>query len=231
MRGSGAFIGTSGWSYSWNEGKSLDWYASSSGLNAIEVNYSFYRFPSKSAVLDWSKEGKDLSWSIKVNRFITHVLKFNEKAERPMRDFVKTFEALEKRIDNYLFQLPPVIKQDKKERILEFLDDTGTRKKAVIEPRNLSWFDEEVFRYFKKNNVTLASIDSPLWRGIVKTSDKVYLRLHGRDSWYSYRYSNYELGEIAKKLKKSGAKTSFVFFNNDHAMLDNARSMRRLLSP
>ncbi|RLF12723.1 MAG: DUF72 domain-containing protein, partial [Thermoprotei archaeon] len=36
------YIGTSGWLYDWNLDGSLDWYVKNSGLNAVELNASFY---------------------------------------------------------------------------------------------------------------------------------------------------------------------------------------------
>ena len=42
------FVGTSGWLYDWNLGSSLDWYAEFSGLNAVELNASFYKLKTSS---------------------------------------------------------------------------------------------------------------------------------------------------------------------------------------
>ena len=50
------FIGTSGWSYNWNKGKSLDWYAHDTDLNAIELNMSFYRFPDRHMIESCAKK-------------------------------------------------------------------------------------------------------------------------------------------------------------------------------
>jgi len=50
-----ALVGTSGWLYDWNEGGDLRWYVENSGLNAIELNASFYRFPFPSQVKGWSR--------------------------------------------------------------------------------------------------------------------------------------------------------------------------------
>jgi uncharacterized protein YecE (DUF72 family) len=36
------FVGTSGWFYSWNPDGSFDWFCRFSGLNAVELNMSFY---------------------------------------------------------------------------------------------------------------------------------------------------------------------------------------------
>ncbi|MEM1508337.1 MAG: DUF72 domain-containing protein [Thermofilaceae archaeon] len=51
------YVGTSGWLYGWNEGGGLEWYVSHSGLNAIELNASFYRFPFPAQVKSWVKRG------------------------------------------------------------------------------------------------------------------------------------------------------------------------------
>ncbi|MEM2841617.1 MAG: DUF72 domain-containing protein, partial [Candidatus Bathyarchaeia archaeon] len=74
------YVGTSGWFYSWNEEGSLDWYVANSGLNAVELNTSFYRFPYPNMVKSWASKGKDLRWAVKVNRLITHTFKFNDRA-------------------------------------------------------------------------------------------------------------------------------------------------------
>ncbi|MGC8556152.1 MAG: DUF72 domain-containing protein, partial [Conexivisphaera sp.] len=65
------YVGTSGWSYSWNP-DGIGWYAENSGLNAVELNASFYRFPFPSMVRGWSRRS-GLRWSIKVHRSVTHV--------------------------------------------------------------------------------------------------------------------------------------------------------------
>ena len=66
------YAGTSGWSYPWNP-DGLEWYIDA-GLNAVELNSSFYRFPYRNSIASWKRktEGKDFRWSIKVNRSITH---------------------------------------------------------------------------------------------------------------------------------------------------------------
>ncbi|HZD42950.1 MAG TPA: DUF72 domain-containing protein, partial [Methanomicrobiales archaeon] len=57
----------------------------------------------------------------------------------------------------------------------------------------------------------------------------VYLRMHGRDRWYQYDYSPQELQETARIIRESGAERAYIFFNNDHNMLQNARMMWGIL--
>ena len=101
------FVGTSGWFYSWNPNGSLDWFVEHSGLNAVELNMSFYRYPYPNMVRSWASKGKKLRWAIKVNRLITHTFKFGERAIQLWEKFHKLFLPLEPCIDFYLFQLPP----------------------------------------------------------------------------------------------------------------------------
>lgn len=78
----------------------------------------------------------------------------------------------------------------------------------------------------EKIGVTLVSVDSPEARWVVKTGEEVYLRMHGRTFWYSHFYTEEELREVAAVLKPGRL---YVFFNNNHAMLENARAMLNIL--
>lgn len=99
------FVGTSGWLYDWNEDGTLDWYVENSGLNAVELNASFYRFPFQNQVKSWKRKSKSLRWAIKVHRSITHLRKFGERAYDIWDKFKNLFNPLEDLIDFYLFQL------------------------------------------------------------------------------------------------------------------------------
>jgi uncharacterized protein YecE (DUF72 family) len=57
----------------------------------------------------------------------------------------------------------------------------------------------------------------------------IYLRMHGRGDWYSHDYSEEELREAAACIRDATPGKVYVFFNNDHAMLGNARRMREIL--
>ncbi|MBU5575456.1 MAG: DUF72 domain-containing protein [Candidatus Aenigmarchaeota archaeon] len=225
------FIGTSGWAYSWNLGGNLSWYVNNSKLNAIELNASFYRFPFPNQIKSWSKIGKILHWCIKVNRFITHVYKFNEKAINVWNKFQKIFEPLENHIDFYLFQLPPSFSEKQKNKISKFLNKIKLEQKIALEARNTEWWNKDVYDWAKTNNICFVSVSAPkLPDEIIKTSDSVYLRLHGKESWYSYCYTKEELKEISRKIKAIKPKRAYIFFNNDHDMLENARLMKKYLN-
>jgi uncharacterized protein YecE (DUF72 family) len=99
-------VGTSGYTYSWNKGKAnkFRWYVEQ-GFNSVEINGSFYRFPTESWVGNWRENsGKDFGFSIKVNRSITHYAKLNkEKSIKLWTRFRQPLKRLEERIDFWLF--------------------------------------------------------------------------------------------------------------------------------
>ena len=225
-----AFIGTSGWAYEWNKGGDLGWYVKNSGLNAIELNSSFYRFPLANRVKVWAEIGKDLTWIIKVNQLITHRFKFSEKSHGPFSAFLKLFKPMDSKIDYYLFQLPHLITPKLLDRIEKFSSKFDMAGRLALEVRNTGWFDPEIYARLRRGGITLVSIDSPIGSFIVKTSRNIYLRMHGRKSWYDYSYSDDELKDLSERIKKFKPSSCYIMFNNDHAMLKNASSMKKFLN-
>jgi uncharacterized protein YecE (DUF72 family) len=52
--------------------------------------------------------------------------------------------------------------------------------------------------------------------------------MHGRDDWYRHDYTQEELEETAAMIQRTGAEKVYLFFNNDHSMLENAQRMTEL---
>jgi len=216
--------------YDWNEGASFDWYVAYSGLNAVELNASFYRFPFKNQVVGWSRKGSGLKWAVKVHRSITHLRKLKPEALETWRKFADLFKPLDKYVDFYLFQLPPNFScgEESLKRIESFYAETGLGQRFALEFRHSSCFNNAVVKWAEKLGLTLVSIDAPIATWIVKSGEAVYLRLHGREYWYGYEYQEEELRELAAKTLELNPKRIYVFFNNDHWMLENARAMQRI---
>jgi uncharacterized protein YecE (DUF72 family) len=220
------YVGTSGWSYGWNLGNSLDWYITESRLNAIELNMSFYRFPYPNMVKSWATKGKNLAWVVKVHRSITHFQKLSSASVDRFLRFKKLFAPLENVIHYYLFQLPPSFTDIA--TLERFVENSGAEKLAV-EFRHPSLFTEELKTWGKTHGVLLVSIDAPQLPRTIMSQDIVYERIHGRTGWYSHDYSNQELQEIKERILTAHPQTIYVFFNNNHAMMENAKQMSRLL--
>ncbi len=226
------FVGTSGWMYDWNPLGTLDWYIKHSGLNAVELNMSFYRYPFPSQVKSWARKGSGLRWAVKIHRLITHYSKLSGKALEYWKKFYGLFSPLDKHIDFYLLQLPPsyVMSSTNLRKLVGFIRNTGVERKIAVEFRDVSWYNNlEVLESISSTGAIVVSIDSPQGTWVTASNDIVYLRMHGRTDWYFHDYSYKELEDITHKIAEANPQSVYVFFNNNHWMLENARLMLRIL--
>ena len=219
------YIGTSGWAYNWNHGNSLEWYVNESGLNAIELNMSFYRFPYSNMIKSWVRKGPNLAWVIKIHRSITHFKKLNKESYSIFKKFKQLFVPLEEKIHYFLLQLPP--KFNNIEKLEKFIEECGNEKLS-IEFRNSSMYTDEIVQWGKKQGVLLVSIDAPKMPNKIISKSVIYERIHGRTGWYTHDYSNEELFEIKERIIFNNPKKVYVFFNNNHDMLKNATMIYKM---
>lgn len=228
-------IGTSGWSYRWNLKRRLDWYVEKSGLNAIELNSSFYSFPTPHVVENWAQQGKNLSWCLKVHRSITHFSRLKRNAFRNFRKLIDLFQPLEEYTSYYLLQMPPSFKKESESinAIKKFADKfPKQRNKFAIEFRHATWFSKDTIEFMERIGCVMVSVDAPKSTGfpyeIYNVSGRVYLRMHGRTGWYSHNYTKKELKQTVRKIMQAKPELCHIFFNNDTNMLENAREMKRI---
>jgi uncharacterized protein YecE (DUF72 family) len=225
-------VGTSGWYYEWNEKKNFEWYVNHSNLNSVELNASFYRFPFLNHIRGWSKKCGDIRFSVKVHRKITHILRLKSEGKQTWRDFKKLFSPIEDKIDFYLFQMPPSFSTKfLTERVKRFFEGEEDKEKVAIEFRSPDWFEEKYVKEIEKIGTVFVSVDSPQIKSfIVKTNGVIYLRLHGRTDWYSHNYEKKELEEISEKIAGLKPEKIYVYFNNNHNMLLNARNFYEIIA-
>ena len=226
------FVGTSGWFYSWNKEKNFSWYVENSQLNAVELNASFYRFPFPNQIKSWAQKGKDIHFSIKVSRRITHIHRLNQESYPVWEAFLQLFSPLQPLIDFYLFQLPPSFRPDQFDSLVGFFQFISpiTYSRFAIEMRNTEWFQEKWIKKMEQIPAIFVSVDSPdLQRKIILSQGIIYIRFHGRTDWYNHNYTTYELEEIADHCCILKPKKIYAFFNNDHHMLNNAQSFYNIL--
>jgi uncharacterized protein YecE (DUF72 family) len=67
---------------------------------------------------------------------------------------------------------------------------------------------------------------------LVRTADDIYIRFHGPERWYRHDYTRDELGAWAYRIRESGAKRAWIYFNNDFGAFapKNARELKLMLS-
>jgi len=157
---------------------------------------------------------------------ITHTFRFSERALDSWKRFEELFGPLEPNIDFYLFQLPPFATASFAPRLEEFIKKTELRQKFALEARNIAWFDKKWVKWASRLGITWVSIDCPSFPlDIVNTNGIVYERMHGRTGWYTHYYTDEELREVTTRIKAARPDKAYVFFNNNHAMLDNSRKL------
>ena len=210
-------------------GGSLEWYVNHSGLNAVELNASFYRVPAAEQVERWAEVGRALRWAVKVYRGVTHFGKLSEKALERLGGFLAVFRPLDRLVDFYLFQMPPTFRRtaENMARVEQIAQLLGAR--AAFEFRHPDWFRDEVVKWAERIGFTPVSVDSPDGTWIVSTGGIVYLRMHGRTFWYSHHYEETELRAVAEEVARLRPNKVYIFFNNNHSMLDNAKTMLSIL--
>lgn len=184
-------------------------------FDTLELNSSFYNFPKLSTVKSWYRSApKNFIYTLKVNRTITHIKKF-KNTKRLINDFYKLGDIISKKMGCFLFQLPPSLHFNEK-KLKEIITQLDPERKNVIEFRHPSWFTQKTYDMLKENGVIFCIVSAPnLPEDFIKTADDVYIRFHGKGSWYASNYSNSELERWAKKIKKSKAKNVWAYFNND----------------
>ena len=200
------FIGTSG--YMINK----DLWLNYTNLNCLEINYTFYRLPQESTVQKWKQE--NLNYVAKISKKITHIKKLKD-IEKYWNLFWQIMSPLGEKLKIILFQLPPSFKfTDENLNRIKNLKKLLPKNKVnfVFEFRDISWFNDKLYKVMKKNNWCVAGTlitkkdDDITWLGTMpgglllppRTSDITYLRVHGSKK-YKGAYSIKQLQEIKKK--------------------------------
>jgi uncharacterized protein YecE (DUF72 family) len=220
------FVGTSGWTYDHWKGcfypeglpksRWFDHYASR--FSAVEINATFYRAFKDQTYLKWRERApQGFGYVLKAPKNITH-RKYLVDVEADLQVFCQSAALLEDRLEMILLQVAPGTPFDL-ERLQKALLAFSEPTRVAVEFRNPHWFTEEVEGLLKTVGATFCNPDSPRQKLTnILTSNRAYLRLHGRKHWYSYNYSRDELVEIAglaREMAHRGANRVYIFFNND----------------
>src|SRR3954447_4088998 len=113
--GAEVYIGTSGWHYKHWKGlfypeklansKLFDYYAER--FRTVELNNTFYRLPTESAVDTWRDcAPENFHFAVKGSRFLTHMKKLKDPGPG-IANFFERVERLERKLGPVVFQLPP----------------------------------------------------------------------------------------------------------------------------
>jgi uncharacterized protein YecE (DUF72 family) len=232
-------IGISGWRYApWRkvfypaklaQKRELEY--ASRALRSIEINGSFYALQRPSSYMQWyAQTPEDFVFSVKANRYITHIQRLRD-IETPLANFFASgLLALKEKLGPILWQFPPSFRFDPVtfEHFLSLLPhDTETASKLAqgrdasmnnreflevdenrvlrhaVEIRNRSFETPEFIQLLRKYQVALVIADTAgkwPYKEDV-TADFVYLRLHGAEELYASGYSDTALERWAARIK------------------------------
>ncbi|MES2763755.1 MAG: DUF72 domain-containing protein [Bacteroidota bacterium] len=185
-------------------------------FNSVELNGTFYRTPKLADLKKYANVTEDdFRFSVKMSKYITHVLKLKE-SKQSINDFQSLIEeGLEKKLEHFLFQLPPSFHYNE-ENLEKILENIPHKKHNVIELRHISWWNKDVEKAFVKAGLTFCNVDFPgLDSYFINTSDVFYMRFHGNPELFKSSYEVDELNRFYKKFPKE-AKHYSVYFNNTY---------------
>jgi uncharacterized protein YecE (DUF72 family) len=232
------YVGISGWTYAGWRGtfypndlphhRELDF--AGQLFPSIEVNGTFYSLQRPSSYQKWYDKTPDhFVFSIKANRYITHIKKLNE-VEIPIANFFASgIFNLKEKLGPILWQFPPSLSfdPDKFKRFLDLLPPDGNSAKKLakkneladdrvaltieanqkfkhaVEIRHQSFLNPWFIDLLREYNVALVFADTagkwPYMEDI--TSEFLYLRLHGDSELYVSGYDDATLDFWARRIK------------------------------
>jgi uncharacterized protein YecE (DUF72 family) len=224
-------LGTSGWSYNewvgpfYTKMDKSKLRAYTKVFKTVEIDSTFYRYPSKGTVMGWTRYSPDgFVYTAKLPGLITHdkKLSLERGIEQDLQRFIELMEPLilSGKLGCILIQLPP--KFNYRPHELEgFFKTLPTHVRFAVEFREPSWMRVETWSLLEKYRVAYTIVDEPLLPPEAHlTSDIAYFRWHGHGEkpWYDYRYSVRELEPWIPKLKDVAGKVGKIYgyFNNHY---------------
>ena len=219
-------IGCSGWNYGhWRERvypkglpprRWLEHYATL--FDTVEVNATFYRLPTRSAVANWVEQTPPgFVFTIKGSRYLTHIKRLTDLGPGLER-FYERIEplVLSPKLGPLLWQLPERFHRD---------DDRLASALAALPPgrhcfefRHASWFVPEVEALLREHGAALVIGDSPNrpFQTHELTAGWTFIRFHYGSRGRNGNYSERELGEWARRIDAWRHEIDvYAYFNND----------------
>lgn len=262
-------IGTSGFSFPDWKGEvypqgikdkdMLFYYSYHIGLEAVEINSTYYAIPSPKSMESMEKKTPpSFEFTVKLPKTVTHDPFDPKIASKPEpydieRTIEKFKEAIKPLIDSsklgaILLQFPVFFTNTTKNKdYILFCSERLSFCPLVVEFRHISWVKDETFEFLKKTGIGFCSVDEPrlprLMPNVFEVTSRIaYMRFHGRNkNWfnapvserYDYLYSDEELFSFVDEIKRMASVSDkfYIFFNNCHMgkALKNALRLKEIL--
>jgi uncharacterized protein YecE (DUF72 family) len=221
-------VGCSGWNYKhfrevvYPKGlpprRWLEHYATL--FDTVEVNATFYRLPSRSAVAGWVEQTPpDFLFSVKASRYLTHIKRLQDLGPGLER-FYERIEPLVRspKLGPVLWQLPATFRRDD-ERLAEALARLPPGRHC-FEFRHESWFVPDVYALLREHGAALVIGDTPTrpFQAHELTAEWTFVRFHGSHG-VGGDYTDAELQTWRRRLARWRRRVEvYAYFNNDWAL-------------
>jgi uncharacterized protein YecE (DUF72 family) len=220
-------VGTSGYAYRHWRGvlyppglpqrRWLEHYASR--YRTVELNATFYRLPTASAVEGWgARVPPSFRFACKGSRFLTHMKRLTDTGEG-LRRFFDPVGHLGAQLAVVLWQLPPQMDRADAGRLESFAQALPRDVRHVFEFRDEAWHVPAVARVLEAHGMAVCEHDllPPVPRDARPDVPFRYLRFHGSGVRYGGRYGPDALAPVARDLDawRLRGRDAFVYFNND----------------
>ena len=233
-------IGISGWTYPpWRgvfypedlpQRRELEY--ASRQVNSIEINGTFYSLQRPKSFTAWhDATPEDFIFSIKGNRYLTHITRLAEPKLPLANFFASGLLNLGRKLGPLLWQLPPSFKYDREklEAFFKLLprdtdqaaalahehEDKMNGRTALtpradvkirhaIEVRHRSFENEEFISLLREHQIAIVVADTAGKWPVIEdvTADFIYIRLHGDKKLYVSGYTEAALARWAKKIDR-----------------------------
>ena len=227
MSGGRLRVGCSGWVYSdWRgtvypmELPQRLWFTSyASRFDTVELNSTFYRLPTQSAVQRWAEQAPEgFAYAAKLGAFGSHRMKLRDAASW-LPNHLDRICRLGAAMGPTLVQLPPRWRRDVS-RLDDFLAVAPKSLRWAVEIRDPSWLHDDVYALLERHRAALCIHDLIEHHPWVRTTDWTYVRFHGPDATthkYVGRYGGRRLWRPAERIAKwvEDGTDAYVYFNND----------------
>ena len=207
----------------------------SARFNTVEINNTFYRLPTESAVEGWAAQAPPgFVYSLKLGSFGSHRMKLSD-ARSWLPNHLDRLDRLGASAGPTLVQLPPKWRRNAA-RLDEFLAAAPSGRRWAVELREPSWLHSEVYDVLRRHGAALCIHDLLANHPWQLTTDWTYVRFHGPDAIehpYQGEYGEQRLAGTAERLADwlTQGVDVYAYFNNDDAgfaVRDAGRLARQL---
>jgi uncharacterized protein YecE (DUF72 family) len=216
-------IGTGGWSY-FNVPNKPSLAAYSEVFNFVEVNYTFYKYPSIQTVERWKRTvPKNFTFSVKCHQDLTHKIGL-----KPLDEAYEVFYKIKNYADilqtpYFVIETPSSYSVDNSAR--DFLSTLNLKRiKLIWEYR--SSLTQEVTNLMRDFNI-IHCVDLSKQKPSYNL-EVTYSRLFGKGQYNIYQFTNEELAEIQNQAEGTNSKQVILAYHGARMNSDALRFQQHL---